>query len=109
MSVRVGAHIVRGAVIDDWTRCAHHCTPLDVVALRLRCCGDWYPCARCHDEAVDHLRELWEPEAAQTHAALCGVCATTLSIAQYRSTTTCPACGAAFNPACVRHHALYFR
>lgn len=108
MTVRVGAHVVRGAVIDGRTRCVHHRTEFDVVALLLRCCGDWYPCARCHDEAVTHPREVWEPEAAEMHAALCGVCGTTLSIAQYRSTIACPACAAPFNPGCARHHELYF-
>lgn len=108
MTIRVGGHLVRGAVIDAQTRCAHYGSELDVVALRFRCCGDWYPCVHCHDAAVSHPRVVWEPEAAGAHAALCGVCGISMSISQYRGSAVCPACGAGFNPGCERHHALYF-
>lgn len=108
MTVRVGAHLVQGAVVDAQARCVHYRSDLDVVALRFRCCGDWYPCVRCHDAAVSHPREVWEAEAADRHAAMCGRCGMTLSISQYRRSTACPACGAGFNPRCAGHHAMYF-
>lgn len=108
MTVRIGAYLVHGAVIDGQSRCVHYRSDLDVVALRFRCCGDWYPCVYCHDAAVAHPRRVWEAEAADRQAALCGYCGTTLTIAQYRRSTACPACGAGFNPGCARHHVMYF-
>jgi uncharacterized CHY-type Zn-finger protein len=108
MTVRISGLLVRGAVVDDQSRCVHYRTALDVVALRFRCCGDWYPCVHCHDETVSHPRVVWEPESGDVHAALCGACGTTMSIAHYRLSAACPACGAGFNPGCARHHALYF-
>lgn len=108
MTVLIGGHLVRGPAIDDQSRCVHYRTALDVVALRFRCCGDWYPCVHCHDATVAHTREVWEPEAGDEHAALCGACGTTMSISRYRASTACTTCGAGFNPGCSRHHALYF-
>ncbi|BDZ38102.1 CHY zinc finger protein [Microbacterium suwonense] len=106
--IAVGGRIVRGAVVDDQTRCTHYHSDLDVVALRFRCCGDWYPCVHCHDDSVTHPRMVWEPQDGSVQAAICGVCARTMSISQYRAAAACPACGAGFNPGCVRHHELYF-
>ncbi|GAA3948642.1 CHY zinc finger protein [Microbacterium soli] len=108
MSIQVGGWTVRGAVVDAHTRCVHYGSELDVVAMRSRCCGDWYPCVHCHDEAVSHSRMVWEPEAVQEHAVLCGACGTTMSISQYRDAEECPLCGAGFNPGCRLHHDLYF-
>jgi uncharacterized CHY-type Zn-finger protein len=108
MTILIGGHVVRGAVVDGRSRCVHYRSELDVVALRFRCCGDWYPCVHCHDETVSHAREVWEPGSTDEHAALCGACGTTMSISQYRRSAACPACGAGFNPGCERHHALYF-
>lgn len=106
--IRVGAHRVRGAVVDGQTRCVHYGGPLDVVAIRFRCCRDWYACVHCHDEAVSHRRTVWPAETADEHAVLCGACTATISIAEYRDASACPDCGAGFNPGCALHHPLYF-
>lgn len=106
--IRVADHLVRGVLTDDRTRCAHHHSDLDVVALRFHCCGDWYPCAHCHDELAGHARTVWPAGDDAVEAALCGVCGATMSIAQYRQVDACAACGAAFNPRCALHHHLYF-
>ncbi|GAB3188553.1 LysR substrate-binding domain-containing protein [Nesterenkonia suensis] len=99
---------VAGAMVDDETRCAHYATPLDVVAIRFYCCGRWYPCLHCHDEAEDHEVLPWPAELHTARAMLCGVCRRQFSIAEYLQVDGCSACGAAFNPGCSRHHPVYF-
>lgn len=106
--IRVGGHVVRGATVDAQTRCAHYRSELDVVALRFHCCDEWYPCARCHDEAVAHERTVWPASMPDAVVALCGCCGGTLAVAEYRMLAGCPSCGAAFNPRCESHHHLYF-
>jgi uncharacterized CHY-type Zn-finger protein len=100
---------VRGATIDDETRCEHYDGERDVVAFQFACCGEWYPCRACHDEAVDHATETWGPGDVGEHAVLCGVCRTALTIDTYVACGhTCPYCGASFNPGCREHWTLYF-
>ncbi|MDR2997355.1 MAG: hypothetical protein LBU78_04465 [Microbacterium sp.] len=104
----VGGHAVRGAVVDAQTRCEHYRTPLDVVAMRFHCCGEWYPCVHCHDEAAGHPRTVWPAALGAAEAALCGVCGRGMPIEEYRAAAECPGCGAPFNPRCALHHPLYF-
>lgn len=108
MPVRVGEHLVHGAVVDAQTRCAHWHGPRDVLAIRFPCCGRWYPCHSCHEEAADHPGEVWPADAAGEHALLCGRCGETSTIAEYLSSSTCARCGGAFNERCRLHHDLYF-
>lgn len=100
--------IVHGAVVDAQTRCVHYASPLDVVAIRFACCGDYYPCHRCHAEFAGHPAKAWPASALDTRAVLCGVCRHVLTIAEYLATDGCPHCGAPFNPGCRRHTRLYF-
>lgn len=96
--------------IDDETRCEHYDGPLDVVAFRFRCCGGWFPCRACHDEAVDHETQTWGPGDVDTHAVLCGACESTMTIDAYLACGhTCPFCEASFNPGCEDHWDRYFR
>ena len=106
--IRIGDHIVLGALVDDRTRCAHYHGALDVVALRFHCCGAWYPCVHCHDDVAGHDRTTWPASDGEREAALCGACGTSMTIRTYRDADACPACGAAFNPGCALHHHLYF-
>ncbi|ACZ32078.1 zinc finger CHY domain protein [Xylanimonas cellulosilytica DSM 15894] len=99
---------VLGPTVDEQTRCIHYRTALDIVAIRFACCGDYYPCHRCHEQAADHPSRPWPPEAGDERAVLCGSCREELTIAQYVASTHCPACGAAFNPRCALHHPMYF-
>lgn len=100
--------LVRGAVVDEQTRCAHYAGPLDVIAIRFACCGDWYPCLHCHESEAGHPIRPWPAEAGSQLAVLCGACGTTLPIADYVAAAACPACEAAFNPGCALHHCIYF-
>ena len=106
---RVGEVTVHGVGLDAETRCAHYHTERDVVAIRFRCCGEFYACIRCHDALADHDPEVWPREAFDEEAVLCGVCGRTLSIEAYLAADdACPNCGAAFNPGCATHHHHYF-
>jgi uncharacterized CHY-type Zn-finger protein len=99
---------VLGPTVDDQTRCVHYRTPLDVIAIRFACCGEFYPCHACHAETADHPARQWPVAERGERAVLCGVCGGTLTIADYLEADSCPDCGAAFNPGCKLHTELYF-
>ncbi len=100
---------VRGIEVDPATRCAHWHGPTDVIALRMRCCGEWYPCYECHAELAGHPAEVWPLNERDAGAVLCGACGAVLGIDAYLGCeSSCPSCGAAFNPGCALHHHLYF-
>ena len=99
---------VRGAAVDDETRCVHYRGPLDIVAIRFHCCDEFYPCFRCHADAADHAASAWPRERFDDRAVLCGVCRTTLTITAYLAADGCPSCAAPFNPGGRFHHDLYF-
>jgi len=50
--------VVAGA-IDPHTRCAHYHSALDIVAIRMACCGEYYACLHCHEELADHPSTPW--------------------------------------------------
>jgi len=95
--------VVHGRTVDGQTRCVHYHSPLDIVAIRFFCCGKYYPCYQCHDEAEDHVRQVWPRRRFHAKAILCGVCRAELSIERYRTVDGCPECGSAFNPGCALH------
>ena len=100
---------VHGETVDDETRCAHYGGPTDIIAIRFKCCGRWYPCFECHGAEADHATEVWPAAEFETQAILCGICGHQLTINEYLSCdSTCPRCSANFNPACERHYHLYF-
>ncbi len=100
---------VHGVGVDAATRCAHYRGPTDVIALRFKCCGRWYPCRQCHDQAANHDAAVWPQAERDARAVLCGVCGHRLRIDEYlASGARCTACGADFNPRCAGHYHLYF-
>jgi uncharacterized CHY-type Zn-finger protein len=100
---------VRGVDLDAQTRCAHWHSLLDIVAIKMKCCGEYYACKDCHDALVPHAITVWPRGEWDSNAILCGACGTELSVRVYLdSANTCPACGAGFNPGCQLHHHLYF-
>ena len=99
---------VLGPTVDDQTRCVHYRTELDVVAIRFRCCGEFYPCHLCHEETAGHEASVWPSGEQDTHAILCGVCGETMSIRDYLDADGCSSCQAPFNPGCRLHKHLYF-
>ena len=100
---------VFGAVVDDETRCAHYHSPLDVVAIRFKCCDRWYPCRECHDEIESHDARTWQQDEFGSKAILCGACGHQLTIGEYFvCENKCPSCLSGFNPGCAKHYHLYF-
>ena len=100
---------VEGVLLDPQTRCAHWRSPLDIIAIKMRCCGTYYACRQCHDELAGHAAAVWPMAAWDARAILCGACDGELSVRQYMACeNTCPACGANFNPGCRTHYHLYF-
>jgi len=100
---------VYGKTIDDNTRCRHYHSPVDVIAIKFKCCNKYYPCYQCHEEEADHAVQTWNKNEWNTKAILCGVCQTELTIREYMgSGNICPDCNAAFNPNCSKHYHLYF-
>jgi len=100
---------VKGKLVDDQTRCEHYHSPLDIIAIKFKCCEEYYPCYKCHEECADHEAEVWKREEWDTKAILCGVCKEELTINEYMSSGNyCPRCQSAFNPGCSKHYHLYF-
>ncbi|MFC5863539.1 CHY zinc finger protein [Acidicapsa dinghuensis] len=100
---------VQGIDLDAQTRCAHYRSPLDIIAIKMKCCGVYYACKDCHEALAGHSVETWPQSEWTQPAVLCGVCGEELSIEQYMASGyECPACGAAFNPGCRNHYHFYF-
>ncbi|HEX4080425.1 MAG TPA: CHY zinc finger protein [Rhizomicrobium sp.] len=100
---------IHGVQTDSETRCVHYRTPLDVIAIRMKCCGVYYACKDCHDALAGHAIQLWSASERDEIAVLCGVCGTEMTIRQYLECAgVCPACAAPLNPGCRHHHHFYF-
>jgi uncharacterized CHY-type Zn-finger protein len=100
---------VLGIELDSETRCVHYNSPLDIVAIKLKCCGAYFACKDCHAALADHSPEQWPPEEWEENAVLCGACGSELTIAEYMETSDrCTECGAPFNPGCREHRSYYF-
>lgn len=98
-----------GVEVDPQTRCAHYHSPLDIIAIRMKCCGAYYACKDCHAALADHPIEVWPRTEWEQKAILCGACGTELTISEYLGCGyRCTRCGAAFNPGCARHAHDYF-
>jgi uncharacterized CHY-type Zn-finger protein len=101
---------VCGVELDSETRCAHYRTPLDIIAIRMKCCGVYYACKDCHNSLADHPIQGWPQSEWDQPAVLCGACKTELRIRDYlECENLCPACGAHFNPGCRSHYQFYFQ
>jgi uncharacterized CHY-type Zn-finger protein len=100
---------VMGIDLDPQSRCAHYRSALDIVAIKMKCCGLYYACKDCHDALAGHAIEVWTRDERDQSAVLCGICAEALTIKQYlESSNQCPACASPFNPGCRNHYHFYF-
>jgi uncharacterized CHY-type Zn-finger protein len=100
---------VHGVDLDPQTRCAHYRSALDIVAIRMKCCGLYYACKDCHQALADHAIEVWPRAEWNRKSVLCGACGAELSTQQYLDCDNrCPACKASFNPGCRNHYRFYF-
>lgn len=99
---------IYGLTVDNQTRCKHYHSPLDIIAIKFKCCDKFYPCYQCHQHCEQHKIERWQIHEFDQQAILCGCCKNTLSIHQYMAVKSCPHCQSAFNPSCKKHYHLYF-
>jgi uncharacterized CHY-type Zn-finger protein len=103
------APVVKGKIVDEYTRCVHYHSPLDVIAIKFKCCNEYYPCYECHEEEAGHRPEVWGPNEFDAKAILCGACNHEMTIHEYLTGyNRCPRCNSAFNPNCSEHYHLYF-
>jgi uncharacterized CHY-type Zn-finger protein len=101
--------MVHGAVVDDESRCSHYFGETDIIAIKFKCCGKWFPCRECHDGADSHAAEIWPAAERDEKAVLCGKCGSQLTINEYFNCDfSCPSCKNAFNSGCRLHYELYF-
>ncbi len=100
---------VRGIAVDAQTRCAHYRSAIDIIAIKMACCGVYYACKDCHDTLAGHATKVWPLSEWDSRAILCGACGTQLTIREYMTSgNRCPRCSAAFNPGCRNHYHFYF-
>jgi uncharacterized CHY-type Zn-finger protein len=100
---------VIGVKVDEETRCTHYDGERDIIAIKFKCCGDWFPCHECHAEVGGHAAVVWPNEEFDTPAILCGACGYQLTVREYLDCdSVCPHCRRQFNPACAEHRPLYF-
>lgn len=106
---RINGITIFGKPVDNQTRCVHWHSELDIIAIKFKCCNQYYPCYSCHAETTDHKPEVWPKKEFDQKAILCGVCGNELSITDYMACdNTCPKCSSLFNPGCKNHYHLYF-
>lgn len=99
---------VYGKTVDSHTRCVHYHNTADIVAIKFKCCGKFYPCYKCHAECETHPITRWPKKTFGEQAILCGMCGNTLSIFHYMAAERCPHCASAFNAGCRKHYGIYF-
>jgi uncharacterized CHY-type Zn-finger protein len=100
---------VRGVSLDAQTRCAHYHGPTDIIAIKMKCCGEFYACKDCHEALAGHEIAVWPENEWTEPAILCGACGALLTIDQYmKSGAQCPSCNAEFNSRCRNHYHFYF-
>ncbi|KAF3911273.1 hypothetical protein AA313_de0206442 [Arthrobotrys entomopaga] len=101
--------VIHGLEVGSRTECAHWHSDHDIIAIRHKCCGEFYACVACHEALADHQPIVWPKEERHVKAVRCGNCGKVLTIAEYLSSDSiCPSCQAAFNPGCSKHFTLYF-
>ncbi|ROV91031.1 hypothetical protein VSDG_07677 [Cytospora chrysosperma] len=100
---------VHGLDVSSLTQCAHWNSERDIIAIKHKCCDQYYACISCHDALAHHPPQVWPQHERHTKAVLCGSCRAELTIEEYLSCgNMCPRCGVAFNPGCSKHYDLYF-
>jgi uncharacterized CHY-type Zn-finger protein len=100
---------VFGVDLDPQTRCRHYHRALDIIAIKMKCCGQYYACKDCHEELAGHAIKIWPRGEWNTKAIFCGTCGAELTINEYlHCENRCPHCQASFNPGCRNHYHFYF-
>jgi len=110
MKVIVHGTSITGSNVDAETRCAHYHEERDIIAIKFKCCGKWFPCHQCHAALAGHAPKVWPTAEFDAPAILCGGCGHQLTVHEYLDCdSVCPKCRQQFNPGCARHSHLYFQ
>ncbi|ORY67788.1 CHY zinc finger family protein [Pseudomassariella vexata] len=101
---------VRGLEVTARTQCSHWHSERDIIAIKHKCCGEYYACISCHEALADHPNQVWpKGEQGIAKGVLCGNCHHELTIVEYLgSGNRCTKCAAEFNAGCRLHYDLYF-
>ena len=71
---------------------------MDIVAIKMKCCGLYYACKDCHEALAGHDIVVWPRGEWHARAVLCGACGVEMTIRKYMECESrCPACGARFS------------
>lgn len=109
MNVTVRGTSITGLNVDAETRCVHYQDARDIIAIKFKCCAEWFPCYECHEALAGHAAQVWSKEECDVRAVLCGACGYQLTVSEYFGCgSVCPRCHRQFNPGCARHYDLYF-
>lgn len=109
MPTSSAAPAINGKLVDEQSRCYHWHSPLDVIALKFKCCEKYYACYSCHHELANHPTQRYDLSIdSNEKLIICGVCKTELCFNEYHEHMKCPHCKSQFNPACSLHYDLYF-
>ena len=101
--------IVHGVELRENTRCAHYHSEKDIIAIKMKCCGRFYACIKCHEALETHEPQQWKISERNEKAILCGACKKLLTIEEYLcSNNQCIYCHSSFNPGCRNHYHYYF-
>lgn len=107
--IHIHGEDVYGIDVDPQTGCGHWHGKTDIIAIKFKCCGRWYPCFDCHEAVAGHKLQVWPRNEFSANAILCGLCGHQLSVTDYLACdSSCPNCGADFNLGCAKHYHLYF-
>ncbi|KAF2489699.1 zinc finger CHY domain-containing protein [Lophium mytilinum] len=115
--------IIHGISLTPLTQCSHWFSALDIIAIKMKCCNEFYACISCHAALTKHNTEVWKKDERGEKALFCGSCKSVLSIEEYMAgdgkceegnekerevESRCPKCNAGWNPGCKNHWNLYF-
>ena len=100
---------IKGKLIDNFTRCKHYHSQLDIIAIKFKCCNTYYACIHCHEELANHKAQQWDKTEFDNKVVICGNCRYELTVNEYFNCAyTCTNCGNNFNPKCSNHNHYYF-
>ncbi|CCD23696.1 Hot13p NDAI_0C00350 [Naumovozyma dairenensis CBS 421] len=107
---------IRGKTIDEYSRCIHWNSELDIISLKFKCCSDvYYACYQCHEELTTHPVKRFDLNAnPDVKVIICGNCCKEMTFEEYVESKNeydrlcCFNCQSLFNPGCKLHYDLYF-
>lgn len=104
---------IKGKIVDSETRCEHWNGVNDIIALKLKCCPEYYyPCIQCHNELTTHPVQKFDLTVnSDIKCIMCGHCGKELTFKEYLSFSnplSCPCCKHPFNENCRLHYHYYF-